>query len=175
MLEQCCDRSKQCPNNVATLCCAKGRCCESSRVISPSNVQYLQTLRFCFRREDLRNWPFESYSWQVFAFQYWWKGKMEFFFLVRLWERCGKKSMNTFVFSLQTVWNRWNFSSPCMTEAQKEWISFFMFVSFFVFLHNSSLWADLCHIAIIGENGLSRVNNHVTRRTLLKWWWTINW
>ena len=46
MLEQCCNLSKQCPNNVATLCCAKGRCCESSRVTSPSNVQFLQTLRF---------------------------------------------------------------------------------------------------------------------------------
>ena len=46
MLEQCCNHSKQCRNNVATLCCAKGRCCESSRVTSPSNVQFLQTLRF---------------------------------------------------------------------------------------------------------------------------------
>ena len=62
MLEQCCNRSKECRNNVATLCCAKGRCCESSRVTSPSNVQFLQTLRFCFRSEDLRNWPLESYS-----------------------------------------------------------------------------------------------------------------
>ena len=32
------------------------------RVTSPSNVQFLQTLRFCFRSEDLRNWPLESYS-----------------------------------------------------------------------------------------------------------------
>ena len=166
MLEQCCDRSKQCPNNVATLCCAKGRCCESSRVTSPLNVQYLQTLRFCFRREDLCNWPFESYSWQVFAFQYWWKGKMAFFF-PGLWERCGKKSMNTFVFSL--------FFKSVDNWSSKRMNFCFMFVSFFVFRHNSSLWADLCHIAIIGENGLSRVNNHVTRRTLLKWWWTITW
>ena len=132
MLEQCCDSSKQCPNNVATLCCAKGRCCESSRVTSPSNVQYLQTLRFCFRSEDLRNWPFESYSWQVFAFQYWWKGKMAFFF-PGLWERCGKKSMNTFVFSLQTAWNRWSFSSPWITEAQKEWISVLCLLPFLYF------------------------------------------
>ena len=35
MLEQCCKHSKQCRNNVATLCCAKNRRCESSRVISP--------------------------------------------------------------------------------------------------------------------------------------------
>ena len=31
MLEQCCNYSKQCHNNVATLCCAKNRRCESSR------------------------------------------------------------------------------------------------------------------------------------------------
>ena len=62
MLEQCCNRSKQCRNNVATLCCAKGRCCESSRVTSPSNAQYVQTLRFSFRCEDLRNWLLKSYS-----------------------------------------------------------------------------------------------------------------
>ena len=35
MLEQCCNYSKQCHNNVATLCCAKNRRCESSRVTSP--------------------------------------------------------------------------------------------------------------------------------------------
>ena len=35
MLEQCCNHSKQCRNNVATLCCAKNRPCESSRVTSP--------------------------------------------------------------------------------------------------------------------------------------------
>ena len=29
MLEQCCNHSKQCRNNVATLCCAKNRRCES--------------------------------------------------------------------------------------------------------------------------------------------------
>ena len=34
-LEQCCNHSKQCRNNVATLCCAKNRRCESSRVTSP--------------------------------------------------------------------------------------------------------------------------------------------
>ena len=41
MLEQCCNHSKQCRNNVTTLCCAKSRCCESPRVTSPLNVQYL--------------------------------------------------------------------------------------------------------------------------------------
>ena len=35
MLEQYCNYSKQCCNNVATLCCAKNRRCESSRVTSP--------------------------------------------------------------------------------------------------------------------------------------------
>ena len=35
MLEQCCSHSKQCRNNIATLCCAKNRSCESSRVASP--------------------------------------------------------------------------------------------------------------------------------------------
>ena len=32
MLEQCCNYSKQCRNNVATLCCAKSRRCYSFRV-----------------------------------------------------------------------------------------------------------------------------------------------
>ena len=35
MLEQCCKHLKQCRNNVATLCYAKNRRCESSRVKSP--------------------------------------------------------------------------------------------------------------------------------------------
>ena len=35
MLEQC-NHSKQYRNNIATLCCAKNRRCESSRVTSPS-------------------------------------------------------------------------------------------------------------------------------------------
>ena len=35
MLEQCCNYSKQCRNNVTTLCCDKNRRCESSRVTSP--------------------------------------------------------------------------------------------------------------------------------------------
>ena len=30
MLEQCCNHSKQCRNNIATLCCARNRRCESS-------------------------------------------------------------------------------------------------------------------------------------------------
>ena len=34
MLEQCCDHSKQCRNNVATLCRANKRRCKSSRVTS---------------------------------------------------------------------------------------------------------------------------------------------
>ena len=35
MLEQRCNHSKQCRNNVVMLSCAKNRCCESSRVTSP--------------------------------------------------------------------------------------------------------------------------------------------
>ena len=35
MLEGCWNHWKQCCNNVATLCCAKNRRCESSRVTSP--------------------------------------------------------------------------------------------------------------------------------------------
>ena len=35
MLEQCCNHSKQCRNNVATLCCAKNRRCKSSRITLP--------------------------------------------------------------------------------------------------------------------------------------------
>ena len=35
MLEQCCNHSKQCRNNDATLCYAKNRRCESSRVTPP--------------------------------------------------------------------------------------------------------------------------------------------
>ena len=32
MLEQCWNHSKQCRDNITTLCCAKKRCCDSSRV-----------------------------------------------------------------------------------------------------------------------------------------------
>ena len=39
MLEQCCNHSKQCRNNVETLCCAKNRRCESSRATSPENLK----------------------------------------------------------------------------------------------------------------------------------------
>ena len=38
MLEQSCNHSKQCRNNVATLCCAKSLHCESSRVTSPLEI-----------------------------------------------------------------------------------------------------------------------------------------
>ena len=49
MLKQCCNHSKQCRNNVATLCCAKNRRCESSRVTSP-----LGTSSYHYSREG--NW-----------------------------------------------------------------------------------------------------------------------
>ena len=110
MLEQCCNRSKQCRNNVATLCCAKGRCCESSRVTSPSNAQYVQTLRFSFRCEDLRNWLLKSYSDpdKYLSFSIGGKEKWLFFFswFVKT------LSVNTFVFSSQIAWSRGSFSSP---------------------------------------------------------------
>ena len=41
MLEQCCNHSKQCRNNVATLCCAKNRRCESSPLVSPVDPVYM--------------------------------------------------------------------------------------------------------------------------------------
>ena len=43
MLEQCCNYSEQCRNNVATLFCAKNRRWESSRVTSPKR-------KFCLQR-----------------------------------------------------------------------------------------------------------------------------
>ena len=42
ILERCYNYSKQCCNNVTTLCCAKNRRCESSRVTSP--LKSLMTL-----------------------------------------------------------------------------------------------------------------------------------
>ena len=41
---QCCNHSKQCRNNVTTLCCAKNRHCESSRVTSPLAVKHPETV-----------------------------------------------------------------------------------------------------------------------------------
>ena len=46
MLEQCCNHSKQCRNNAATLCCAENRRCESSRVTSP--LDFLKVVRLGF-------------------------------------------------------------------------------------------------------------------------------
>ena len=46
MLKQCCNHSKQCRNNVATLCCAKNRRCESSRV--PTTHLIFFCLFVCF-------------------------------------------------------------------------------------------------------------------------------
>ena len=42
MLEQYCSHSKQCNNNVATLCYAKNRRCESSHVTTPLDQQVLK-------------------------------------------------------------------------------------------------------------------------------------
>ena len=55
MLEQCCYHLNQCRNNVVTLCCAKNRRCESSRV----------TLRQS--RADLMT--FQKIDWNVRTFQ----------------------------------------------------------------------------------------------------------
>ena len=49
MLEQCCNHSKQCCNNVATLCCAKNRRCESSRLVSPVDPVYMGPEKFLKR------------------------------------------------------------------------------------------------------------------------------
>ena len=46
MLEQCCNHSKQCRNNVVTLCWAENRRCESSRVTSP--LDFLKVVRLVF-------------------------------------------------------------------------------------------------------------------------------
>ena len=52
MLEQCCNHSKQCRNNVATLCCAKNRRCESSRLVSPFRLcATFHTVYFIFARK----------------------------------------------------------------------------------------------------------------------------
>ena len=40
MLEQCCNHWQQCRNNAVMLCCAKNRCCESSRVTSPYDIKF---------------------------------------------------------------------------------------------------------------------------------------
>ena len=49
MLEQCCKHLKQCRNNVATLCYAKNRRCESSRVASPRRTwTYYDEFPFVF-------------------------------------------------------------------------------------------------------------------------------
>ena len=54
MLEQCCNHSIQCRNNVATPCCAKNRRCESSRVTSPLRPSYILFLwrncRMCLQK-----------------------------------------------------------------------------------------------------------------------------
>ena len=44
MLEQCCNYSKQYRNNVATLCFAKNRRCESSRVTSPLDLYTIRDI-----------------------------------------------------------------------------------------------------------------------------------
>ena len=47
MLEQCCNHLNQCRNNVATLSCAKNRCCKSSDVTSPWHALTTSVLTCC--------------------------------------------------------------------------------------------------------------------------------
>ena len=54
MLEQCCNHSKQCGNNVATLCCAKNRRRESSRVTSPLRQSQLCENIHCAKHNSLQ-------------------------------------------------------------------------------------------------------------------------
>ena len=44
MLEQCCNCSKQCRNNITTLCCTKSHRCKSSCVTSPLRDNLLKHL-----------------------------------------------------------------------------------------------------------------------------------
>ena len=57
MLEQCCYHLNQCRNNVVTLCCAKNRRCESSRVTSPSGSRVWTW------------WHYKKMDWNVRTFQ----------------------------------------------------------------------------------------------------------
>ena len=52
-LEQCCVHSKQCPNNVATMCCSKNRRCESSLVTSPLYWDFCSTKKKASDNNDV--------------------------------------------------------------------------------------------------------------------------
>ena len=54
----CCNYSNQCRNNVATLCCAKNRRCESSRVTS-SNITLNKQRRNFISLSELQYSPLE--------------------------------------------------------------------------------------------------------------------
>ena len=55
MLEQCCNHSKQCRNNVATLCCAKNHRCKSSCVTSSNAALRVKALN-----HPIQNFIFEK-------------------------------------------------------------------------------------------------------------------
>ena len=74
------------------------------------------------------------------------KEKWNFFFLV-----CKNVVNEHFCFFLCTLRGIGEVFKSVDDWSSKRMNFLFMFVSFFVFLHNSSLWADFCHIAIIGE------------------------
>ena len=64
MLEQCCNHSKQCRNNVVMLCCAKYRGCESFRPSSPCFSNPVQSIFYHSRfivplsSDVCDSWPF---------------------------------------------------------------------------------------------------------------------
>ena len=63
MLEQCCNHSKQCRNNIATLCCAENGRCESSPVTSPyQNFNHSCTTAEKRGKVMLHNQPFNPLS-----------------------------------------------------------------------------------------------------------------
>ena len=61
MLEQCCKYSKQCRNNVATLCCAKNHHCESSRVTSPLATTTATTSKTSLQKSKVKSGCLELY------------------------------------------------------------------------------------------------------------------
>ena len=74
MLEQCCNHSKQCGNNILMLCCTKNRCCELSRVTSPlfspvcppTRLLYLVVANEEFGREGSRGELLHMVLWLLF-------------------------------------------------------------------------------------------------------------
>ena len=74
IFEQCCNHSKQCRNTVATLCDAKNRRCESSRVSSPLrfiedvNARQQFSFPFCRLRYSPSQWTPVKFPRSIFNF-----------------------------------------------------------------------------------------------------------